>query len=64
MSQASFSLLKHYYLLAWIPRPHRTTRAAGVHAGRPYEEAPAFEAAAWAYMEDLVRRAKTCGSVG
>ena len=64
MCQASFSLLKHYHRLTPIPRPHRTTRAAGVHAGPPYEELPAFEAEAWAYMEVHVRRARTGGSVG
>lgn len=64
MCQASLFPLKHYYLLAGIPRPHRTTQGAAEHAGRPYEEAPGFEAAPWANAEDLVGWAKTWGSVG
>lgn len=66
MCQTCFSLLKHYYLLTRIPRLHRITQVAGVHAGPFYEEVPVFGAVAraWTYMEVHVRRAKTWGSVG
>lgn len=64
MCQASLFSLRRYYLLTGIPRLHRTTRGAAVHAGRLYEEAPEVEAAPWANAEDLVRRAKTWDLVG